>query len=64
MIIIEQVPEAIDARQYIETNTGINVKYISDNIDNIDIDDILKYAVLKAYYDIGQWKENDWRKDK
>lgn len=61
MIIIEQVPEAIDAWQYIETNTGINVKYISDNID---IDDILKYAMLKAYCDIGQWKENDCRMDK
>lgn len=32
--IIEQVPEEIDAKQYIETNIGIKVKYV-DNIDNI-----------------------------
>ena len=36
--IIQQVPETIDARQYIEANVGINVEYV----DNID--DILKYA--------------------
>lgn len=40
LIITRQVPEIIDARQYIEANVGINVEYI----DNID--DILKYAVL------------------
>ncbi len=36
--IIEQIPETIDAKQYIEENVGINIEYI----DNID--DILKYA--------------------
>ncbi len=34
-----QVPETIDAKQYIEANVGINVEYV-DNIDNI-----LKYAM-------------------
>ncbi len=38
MTIIEQVPTTIDAKQYIEENTGIKVEYV----DNID--DILKYA--------------------
>lgn len=38
MTIISQVPETTDARQYIETNIGINVEYINN------IDDILKYA--------------------
>lgn len=36
--IIQQVPETIDARQYIEANAGIKIEYV----DNID--DILKYA--------------------
>ena len=36
--IIEQVPETIDAKQYIEANAGIKIEYV----DNID--DILKYA--------------------
>ncbi len=36
--IIQQVPETIDAKQYIEANAGIKVEYV----DNID--DILKYA--------------------
>ncbi|MCX9009992.1 MAG: ATP-dependent protease [Candidatus Methanoperedens sp.] len=38
MTIIRQVPETTDARQYIETNIGINVEYVDD------IDDIMKYA--------------------
>ncbi len=38
MTIIEQVPETIDARQYIEASVGINVEYV----DNID--DVLNYA--------------------
>ena len=36
--VIERVPETIDAKDYIEKNTGINVEYI----DNLD--DVLKYA--------------------
>jgi predicted S18 family serine protease len=36
--IIEQVPETSDAKQYIETNVGINVEYVDT------IDDILKYT--------------------
>ncbi|HEY9206649.1 MAG TPA: S16 family serine protease [Candidatus Methanoperedens sp.] len=36
--IIQQVPETVDAKQYIEANVGINVEYV----DNID--DVLKYA--------------------
>ncbi len=39
MTITRQVPETIDARQYIEANVGINGEYV----DNID--DILKYAM-------------------
>ncbi len=35
--IIEQVPQTVDAKQYIETNIGIRTEYV----DNID--DILKY---------------------
>jgi hypothetical protein len=38
MIIIEQVPEAIDVKKYIEANIGVKVQYI----DNID--DILRYV--------------------
>ena len=38
MTIIEQVPQVIDARQYIEANIGIKVEYV----DNID--DVLAYA--------------------
>jgi len=45
MIIIGQVPEAIDAKQYIEANRGIKVEYVDD------IDGILKYAI-KTYRDI------------
>ncbi len=36
--IIQQVPETVDSRQYIETNVGIKTEYV----DNID--DVLKYA--------------------
>ncbi|NJD77096.1 MAG: ATP-dependent protease [Candidatus Methanoperedens sp.] len=38
MTIIQQVPETIDARQYVEANVGIKIEYV----DNID--DVLKYA--------------------
>lgn len=36
--IIEQVPKAIDAKEYIEANVGINVEYV----DNIE--DVLEFA--------------------
>ena len=36
--IIEQVPQTIDAREYIEENTGIKVEYADS------IDDVLKYV--------------------
>jgi len=36
--IIEQVPEVVDAKEYIEANIGIRVEYV----DNIN--DVLKYA--------------------
>ncbi len=39
LTITRQVPETVDAKQYIETNVGIKVEYI----DNID--DVLKYAM-------------------
>ncbi len=39
LTVTRQVPEIIDARQYIEANVGINVEYV----DNID--DVLKYAM-------------------
>jgi len=35
---IEQVPEVIDTKQYLEANTGIKVEYVDS------IDDVLKYA--------------------
>ncbi len=38
MTIIQQVPETIGARQYIETNVGIKIEYVDS------IDDVLKYA--------------------
>lgn len=36
--VIEQVPETIDAKEYIEANTGIKVEYVGN------IDEVLKYA--------------------
>lgn len=39
LIITRQIPETVDARQYIMANVGINVEYV----DNIG--DILKYAM-------------------
>lgn len=36
--VIEQVPETVDAKEYIETNIGIKVEYVEN------INDVLKYA--------------------
>lgn len=38
VVIIEQVPETVDAKEYIEANIGIKVEYIEN------IDDVLKFA--------------------